>query len=72
MFNSVQLVSPQLFVSVDIRFIKSDGSTSEVLSGNDIELFSRKDTTAMVIREHGTFHDIFVVAIRPNTDQISC
>ena len=49
----MHLATPHLFINIGVRFIRNDGSTSDVLSGNDIEIRSRGQTISMVIQERG-------------------
>ena len=62
MSNTVQLITPHLFLNVGIRFIRSDGSTSEIVLGNKIEIKSKGQATSMVIQEQGTVELCFILS----------
>ena len=62
MSNTVQLITPHLFLNVGIRFIGSDGSTSDILRGNKIEIKSKGQATSMVIQEQGVVDLCFTLS----------
>lgn len=51
MADSVRLEGPHIFTQVGIRFIRNDGSTSDVLSGSHAVISSKGQAISLVIRD---------------------
>ena len=51
MAGAIHLASPQVLPGVGLRFLRNDGSTSDVISGNVVEFSTKGQTNTLVVHE---------------------